>query len=464
MTGDNPNIIQNRALVDFCARYKQVFLFGCAEDQFLTAKYLRFCGISVRAYLVENRNEAALYSETMNVCSFWEAAGQCDPAASGVIISICDDEYNGVFALLRGNGFVNLHFISEYNKRTIPYKMRPRSKERFWLEVNLADHCNLNCRCCDHFSPIAEETFLDYEQYVKDIKRLAELTDNHIGIMKLQGGEPLLNERVIDFVKITRQVFPKTRIFFFTDGILLKKWENHPAGNLWLVFKECDVEIQLTMYPINLNFTAIKETAARYGVKIDCFTEVGDRNSVFQKQSVKHPFNLKGNQDAYEFISCYQFNEAITMRNGRIYTCPVIPYICHFNKKFHQKVKAAPEDYIDIYKASSYDEIAEFVTRRVPFCGYCAVSRRSVHSWRQSRHTVDEWILTPADLGLDAGNSLVRRLTYSLETRGLSGTAQKVREKMYQKAKNTILGKLFKKLFVPPLRTKRRTLKNIFDQ
>lgn len=29
-----------------------------------------------------------------------------------------------------------------------------------YVEFHLADHCNLNCRGCGHFSPIADETFL----------------------------------------------------------------------------------------------------------------------------------------------------------------------------------------------------------------------------------------------------------------------------------------------------------------
>ena len=79
---------------------------------------------------------------------------------------------------LRQKGFKHFFNVSEWNTRTISYKMTPRSKENFWVEVNLADHCNLNCQCCDHFSPLAKPTFLDYDQYVKDLQRLSELTDN----------------------------------------------------------------------------------------------------------------------------------------------------------------------------------------------------------------------------------------------------------------------------------------------
>ena len=31
----------------------------------------------------------------------------------------------------------------------------------FWLEVHLAEHCNLNCKGCSHFSPLAEKEFIE---------------------------------------------------------------------------------------------------------------------------------------------------------------------------------------------------------------------------------------------------------------------------------------------------------------
>ena len=33
----------------------------------------------------------------------------------------------------------------------------------YTIEVNVADSCNLNCQCCNHFSPLAKEKYLDIE-------------------------------------------------------------------------------------------------------------------------------------------------------------------------------------------------------------------------------------------------------------------------------------------------------------
>lgn len=257
---------------------------------------------------------------------------------------------------------------------------------------NLADHCNLNCQMCDHFSPLAEKKFLSLETYTKDIKRLAELTGGKMGIIKLQGGEPLLNDELLEFIKVTRETFPDCIIFLFTAGLLLKKWENHPNGNLWQVCHDYDVRIQFTTYPIGIDVAGIKQLGKKYGVMMDVFSEVGDRTFQGVKKSCKHPFRLEGDVEKWQFISCYQFNESITLKDGKLYTCPMIPYIDHFNKYFGQNLYVTDNDYIDIYAAESYEELAEYMTRRTDFCRYCDVVSRRHYDWKQSEHVLNEYV------------------------------------------------------------------------
>lgn len=249
------------------------------------------------------------------------------------------------------------------------------------------------CQMCDHFSPIAEKTFYDLDEFKRDMSRIAQLTSNHIGIMKLQGGEPLLNNDLLEYIRISRELFPKTHLWIFTDGLLLLKWENHPSGNLWAACKEYNVEIQLTKYPIQLDFNKIVQKAGEYGVTLAGFSNVGDRTFEGVKFSVRHPFDLTGKQEPFRFIDCYQFNESIVMAHGKIYTCPMIPYVKHFNKYFNQNLEVSENDYIDIYKAKTYEEIAEFCTHRADFCRYCATHMRTSHEWKQSTHDISEWAL-----------------------------------------------------------------------
>ena len=48
-------------------------------------------------------------------------------------------------------------------------------KEKIRFIVDIVDHCNLNCKCCGHFSPLAPKGFLDINTFERDLKRLHEL-------------------------------------------------------------------------------------------------------------------------------------------------------------------------------------------------------------------------------------------------------------------------------------------------
>jgi len=395
MIDDQPIMGQLEQLMYFCNNHKYIYVYGCGEEQELVVKYLTISDVKVEGYIASTKNycDKELIRIPIYTLDEMFRAGENNDDI-GIIMALSDRHYNEVLRDLKEKGFEdfrNIYFITEYNKRTIAHKMRPRKKDMFWLEVNLVDHCNLNCQMCDHFSPIACETFLDLETFTKDMKRLAELSGGEIGRMKLQGGEPLLHDDINDFIKITRYYFPKTELYLFTNGILLLKKEKDKKGNLWKICKDCDVEIQLTQYPINLNFQAIEDKAKEYGVKLIRFMNAADRKLEGVKFSVKHPFDLSGNQEHYRFISCYQFNESITLKDGKIYTCPIIPYVNHFNDYFNQNLEITKEDYIDIYKAKSYEELAEFVTKRVPFCRYCDVKNRTSFEWKQSERSINEW-------------------------------------------------------------------------
>jgi uncharacterized radical SAM superfamily Fe-S cluster-containing enzyme len=89
------------------------------------------------------------------------------------------------------------------------------------VDIYIAEHCNLGCYSCNHFSPIAEPEFANLESVDRDLARLAELSSGNIGSIMLVGGEPLLNPELPEFMRIARQHFPKSRIQTITNGFLL---------------------------------------------------------------------------------------------------------------------------------------------------------------------------------------------------------------------------------------------------
>ena len=266
----------------------------------------------------------------------------------------------------------------------IEKKLIPQPVEQMRIEVNLVDHCNLNCKFCDHFSPIAEPYYLSIEEFEKDIKQLAKLTNNKLGGLSLIGGEPLLNKDIIEFLRISRKYLPETVIDVVSNGILLLNNET-----LWDALAKYKIKLYITTYPINIDYGRIDEIAKEKQIKYKRFYMFG--TNLKEKISVHHPFNLRGDINKNVYIECYHFNKCITLRHGKIFTCPIIPYSQHFNKYFKQNLEISPNDYIDIYKTKSYEEIANFCATRPNFCRYCDVKNRKEFPYGQSKKEISEW-------------------------------------------------------------------------
>ncbi|MDR0723938.1 MAG: 4Fe-4S cluster-binding domain-containing protein, partial [Endomicrobium sp.] len=90
------------------------------------------------------------------------------------------------------------------NKK-LKYGAKKRKVLRF--EIHVTDHCNLNCKSCSHFSPLAQERYLDLNQFQNDCKRLALLTNGKLEDIIFLGGEPLLHPNLGDIFKIARKYF-----------------------------------------------------------------------------------------------------------------------------------------------------------------------------------------------------------------------------------------------------------------
>lgn len=389
MQFDQPHLYEIEDMMKFAAKYNRLYIYGCASNQEYLLKFFDICSVKIDGYITTYNDERELCYRKIPKYTL----DSIDLQGAGIIIGLSDRYFDGVIPKLREQGFTDYFIMSEFNKIKIAHKLTPRPCDRMWIEVNLADNCNLNCQMCDHFSQLVKKPkFLDLEVFKRDMARLAELSENHIKIIKLHGGEPLLNKDVNKFIEITRSLFPKCLIKLFTNGLLLLKSENYAKGNFWQCCKENNVTIELTEYPINLNIQAIENKAKEYNTKIKVFGNAADKVRGKIKLSTKHPFDIKGGVEKHQFISCYHFNECITLKNGRLYTCSIIPYANYFNEAFEQNLEISDENSIDIHKAKSYDEIAEFVAKRVPFCNYCDIKNRRTMIWAHSNRDIGEYV------------------------------------------------------------------------
>lgn len=263
------------------------------------------------------------------------------------------------------------------------FRRMPHRKLKF--AVDLAEHCNLNCCGCDHFAPLAQEYFAEIDEYERDMKRLSVLFGDNVSQIKLEGGEPLLNSNIVDFIEITYRFFPYATISVYTNGILLLQMDDA----FWKTCSKYDVVLEVTKYPIACDYDLVNKKAEEKGVILH-FCDDGE----VIKSLRHHPLDMDGKQNAEtNFYNCFLANNCIMLKHGKLYTCTTIPNMRHFNHYFDKNILITEKDSIDIYSNVTSQEIMEFLSRPVPACRYCKVAdRTSGHTWRPSKRDIGEWI------------------------------------------------------------------------
>lgn len=288
-------------------------------------------------------------------------------------------------------GIPEEHIMMAITKEALDYdynckkkkKVEPLPKIQF--EVDLASHCNLNCKCCSQFSCIAEEEFIDIKVMERDFKRLGELFEGNCERIYLIGGEPLLHPDVEKCMKIARSHFPIGKISVFTNGLLLLN-----CGEIfWKTCREYNITIIVTKYPINFDYEGIVQKVEKENVSFEFFGASQDF-----KYMTRLNMDIKGRQNAEKsWVECKESNNCVKLKNGKIYTCTRPAAIYKFNKYFNMNFEVSPKDYIDIYKAESGEEILRKMAQPIPFCRYCnPIEGRIAVEWGATDKSVYEWI------------------------------------------------------------------------
>lgn len=264
-------------------------------------------------------------------------------------------------------------------------KTSQKKRKLLRFQVNVADHCNLNCKGCTAFSPIAESKFIDIDSYERDCKRLSDLTGGKIELIDLLGGEPLLHPDISKILEISRMYFKAGDINIITNGILL----NNMPQEFWYCCSTNKISIIISGYPVRLDMESLKKKAQDNNIML---TIRGNTNN--KKIWNKVPVDIEGRQNiAKNFRLCFGANFCITLDNGRLATCPIPFVIVHFNAFFGKDILVKENDSIDIYKANTIDEILEFLCKPAPICAYCNLNKIQYGiDWSLSQKEISEWI------------------------------------------------------------------------
>jgi MoaA/NifB/PqqE/SkfB family radical SAM enzyme len=267
------------------------------------------------------------------------------------------------------------------------WRLRRITIADFELQIHAVEHCNLNCKGCNAFSPIIKEsaeTYITIEAFENDCKRLSELTNGQIGTLTISGGEPLLHPRITDLLKMARNYFPKGVVRMITNGLLLCKQDEI----FWELCKKHDITIIMTKYPINLDFDKIESLFSTYKIRFYYQNNTG----VITKKMLKFPVDLSGSQNIKTNYAVCMFSRCIVLERGKIYTCICSAHSRYFNKYFNQNLVLTEDDYIDIYKTSDIEQVFDFLSKPIPFCKYCRPKDLVFGiDWGLSKKEISEW-------------------------------------------------------------------------
>lgn len=389
-----PHIYELEDMMEFCKKYRKIYIYGRGEQQEYLLKYFDMCDVEVAGFVVTRKKEGddGLFCyRKLPVVEFGRVQ---EEKGAGVILALSDQYYHQVIPMFRKAGFHHYFTMTEFNKRAIACQVRPRKREELTFEISLADHCNLSCQMCDHYSQLSGEWFVDMGQFERDMARMGEICGHKIAAVTLLGGEPTLHPAIIDCMRITRGQFPDAEIIVLTNGVLLLQLEKSGNGNFWEACKTYGVHITVTVYPISLDYKKIEKKAQEYGVALAMSSDIHAKSlTKAVKVSDKHTLDLTGSIEKFYCVNCLYFNKFCVLKEGKIYMCPVAAHIDIFNKKFGQGLEIKSGDYLSIYEISSWEEVAEFSCRYTPFCSYCDLKHWGHHSaWKASSKKIEEYI------------------------------------------------------------------------
>lgn len=245
-----------------------------------------------------------------------------------------------------------------------------------YIEYHVANHCNLNCSGCVHFSPLVEEkAFPEFGEVCNDLKQIKKLVFD-IDEIHILGGEPLLNPELDKYIIATRDIFPYARIVIVTNGLLVKTM----SDSLINTIKEYAAEIAISLYePMLPTIHGVLEFLNERNLTYSCSNPVAEFAYTFDKEG--------GHARGVKKLTCSCPN----LYKGKLCICPPIAYADYFNREFGEEL-CIPEDEgrIDIYDAElTYERLVKKLHTPVAVCDKCLyISREDAISfkWKQTEN------------------------------------------------------------------------------
>lgn len=281
----------------------------------------------------------------------------------------------GIADLIHLNPFNPVHMLDQ-DKTYIPY-----------LETNLVDGCNLNCKGCTHYSNLFKTNEVyPIETFRRDVRRLSQICD--LRRFRLLGGEPLLLKNLDEYLKVAREYLPKTHLQIVTNGTLIPSL----SQKILDAIRENNCDIDISPYQPTLKVAdKIKDILTSNKIVFYfnyVFNRTMDKFNVFL---TLHP----GNNPIKARSSCSN-DVCRFLRDGKIYKCPVDALSYRLVEKFRVKSFAKATS-VDIY-AENFSSLLPMLDGNVEMCNWCAEKNRLIE-WKPTNNPkLEDWLADPAEI------------------------------------------------------------------
>lgn len=250
------------------------------------------------------------------------------------------------------------------------------------IEFVLSDFCNLNCKGCTHYSPLAPKEFLSMERLRKNMEKIASVCGEEVKKLYLIGGEPLLYPELVEAMEMLRHYFPSQSLYIFTNGIALPRMDE----NFFETCRKLGIIIALTRYPIKFDYDKVIADLGKRGIQTEVFGDRSLENSFF-----RFALDPEGKRDpVVSHFKCYNFG-CLSVIGDRLYPCSISGCVSHLNAAHGTDFRHAPGDFLEIDNITSVEQILKLRNRPVPFCRYCILPPDSV-TYGPSRREKSEWV------------------------------------------------------------------------
>lgn len=251
------------------------------------------------------------------------------------------------------------------------------------LEFLLTDYCNLNCKGCTHFSPLAEREFEPLEMVSRQMEKLAAVCGDAVKQVYLIGGETLLYPDLTQAMDVARRYFHDQKIYIFTNGLLLPRM----SADFWEAARRNDIIIAITRYPIKFDYDAAEELCRTKGVDVEVFADRSDNEMNF----FRFALDPEGRQNRYiTHFKCYN-RGCISVAGGYVYPCSICACVHNLNRATGTDFQLTDKDRLDVNAITNVRQIKRLRDLPSDFCRYCKNPPARVgHALSQRRK--EEWV------------------------------------------------------------------------